>query len=123
MHWLQFGAFIEGNLILGDDTTEFRRESVTAVAPLPNVGAGYMHSLSPKWALRTRVDWFSASIGEYDGTLINASLGLNYQALEHFGIGLNYNVFDLDVDVKKDNWRGNANISYDGPYAYLSFYW
>jgi hypothetical protein len=55
--------------------------------------------------------------------LINASIGLNYQAFENFGIGLNYNVFDLDVDVKKNNWRGNANISYDGPYAFLSFYW
>ena len=123
LHWLEFGAFIQGNIIVGDDAGEFRRESVSAVAPLPNIGAWYMRSLSPKLALTTRVDWFGASIDEYDGTLINASLGLNYQAFEHFGVGLNYNVFELNVDVKKSNWNGNANISYKGPYAYLSFYW
>ena len=123
LHWLEFGAFIQGNIIVGNGDTAFRRESVNAVAPLPNVGAWYMRSLSPKLALTTRVDWFGASIDEYDGTLINASLGLNYQAFEHFGVGLNYNVFELNVDVKKSNWNGNANISYKGPYAYLSFYW
>ena len=123
LHWLEFGAFIQGNIIIGNGDTAFRRESVKAVAPLPNVGAWYMHSLSPKLALTTRIDWFGASIDEYDGTLVNASLGLNYQALEHFGVGLNYNVFELNVDIKKSNWSGNANISYKGPYAYLSFYW
>jgi hypothetical protein len=123
LHWLEFGAFIEGNIITGDGTTAFRRESVTAVAPLPNIGAWYMHSMSPKWAFKTRVDWFGASFDDYDGTLINASLGLNYQAFDNFGVGLNYNIFDLDVGVKKSNWRGSANMSYKGLYAYLSFYW
>jgi hypothetical protein len=123
LHWLEFGAFIQGNIIVGDDAAEFRRESVSAAAPLPNIGAWYMYSISPKLGLKTRVDWFSASIDEYDGTLINASLGLNYQAFENFGLGLNYNVFDLNVGVKKSNWSGNANISYKGPYAYVSFHW
>ena len=123
LHLLEFGAFIQGTVITGDGTTTFRRETVKAVAPLPNIGAWYMHSISPKWALKTRVDWFGASFDDYDGTLINASIGLNYQAFEYFGVGLNYNIFDLDVGIKKSNWRGSANISYEGLYAYLSFYW
>lgn len=123
LHWLEFGAFIQGDITTGTGDVAFRRESVSADAPLPNIGAWYRRSLSPKLALTTRIDWFSASIDEYDGTLLNASVGLNYQVFEYFGFGLNYNVFDLDVDVEKSNWNGNANISYKGPYAYLSFYW
>jgi hypothetical protein len=123
LHWLELGAFIEGNIITGGGDTAFRRESVEVLAPLPNIGAWYMHSLSPKLALRTRLDWFSASFGEYGGTMTNASIGLNYQVFKNAGIGLNYNAFILDLDVNKTNWRGNANMSYEGLYAYLSFYW
>jgi hypothetical protein len=46
LHWLQFGAFIEGNLIVGDDAAEFRRESVSAVGPRPNKRAGYSSPLA-----------------------------------------------------------------------------
>lgn len=123
VHWLQFGAFIEGNIMTSAGDSEFRRESVSAVAPLPNIGAWYMHSLSPKWALRARVDWFGASFDDYDGTLTNASVGVNYQVFKNAGLGLSYNAFNLDVDVDKNNWRGNAKTSYEGLYAYLSFYW
>jgi hypothetical protein len=123
LHLLEFGVFIEGNIMTDGGGSAFRRESVSAVAPLPNIGAWYMHSLSPKWALKARIDWFGASFDDYDGTMTNASIGLNYQVFKNAGIGLNYNSFILDLDVKKTNWRGNANISYEGLYAYLSFYW
>jgi hypothetical protein len=43
--------------------------------------------------------------------------------LTEVGVGVNYNVFDLDVGVKKSDWRGNANISYQGLYVCLSAYW
>ena len=123
LHWLKLGAYIEGNVMTGAGDAAFRRESVSAVAPLPNIGAWYMHSLSPKWALKARVDWFGASFDIYDGTMTNASIGLNYQVFKNAGLGLNYNSFILDVDVNKNGWHGNANISYEGLYAYLSFYW
>ncbi len=123
LHWLQIGAFIEGNLVTQAGGTLFRKESVSVLAPLPNIGAWYMHSLSPKLALKARLDWFSASFGEYGGQMTNASIGLNYQVFKNAGIGINYNAFILDLDVEKTNWRGNANLTYEGLYAYLSFYW
>jgi hypothetical protein len=123
LHWLKFGGFIEGNIMTEGGESAFRRESVSAVAPLPNIGAWYMHSLSPKWAFKARVDWFGASFDIYDGTMTNASIGVNYKVFKNAGIGLNYNAFNLDLNVNKTDWRGNANISYEGLYAYLSFYW
>lgn len=123
IHWLEIGAFIEGNAIVNGMPAGFRRESVSAKAPLPNVGAWYMYSFSARLAFTARLDWLSAKVGEYDGTLINAAAGLNYQVFEHAGIGLNYNFFDLDLNVNKNSWHGNVNTSYKGAFVHMSFYW
>jgi hypothetical protein len=123
IHWLEIGAFIEGNAVVNGAQAGFRRESVSAKAPLPNIGAWYTYSFSPKWALKARLDWLSAKIDEYDGTLINAAVGLNYQMFEHAGLGLSYNLFDLDLNINKRGWHGNVNTAYEGAFAHFSFYW
>ena len=123
LHWIGLGAFIEGNAIIAGGANEFRSESVSAKAPLPNIGAWYTYSISPDWAMKARLDWLDVSIGEYDGQLINASFGINYQAFKYAGIGLSYNVFSLDAGINKPSWRGAVDIDYEGLYAFLSFYW
>ena len=123
LHWLEIRAFIEGTVILGGGGTSFRREGVSVSGPLPNIGAWYRYSLSPRWVLRSRLDWLAASVGDYDGRILNASLGVNYQTSDHFGIGLDYNLIELDVDISKSDWQGRAIISYAGLYASVSFYW
>ena len=121
IHWLHIGAFIEGEILI-NGTPEGARRSVSAEAPLPNIGVWYKYSMSPRWALRTRLDLFSANIDEYDGLLMNVGFGVNYQAFEHFGIGLNYNYVELDVKINKSDWRGNIETIYDGVYVNASFY-
>ena len=56
LHWLELGAFIEGSIITGGGGTAFATESVSASAPLPNIGIWYMYSISPNWAFRSRLD-------------------------------------------------------------------
>lgn len=124
IHWLDLGAFISGNII--DENGEpgaVQTESVGGSAPLPNIGARYLASISPNWAFSARLDWLSASVGDYDGRLINASLGINYRLFRNAGAGISYNFFSLDVDVRKSDWRGRWDNVYRGPYAYFSFYW
>ena len=123
LHWIGLGSFIEGDAIIAGGGSAFRSESVGISVPLPNIGGWYTYSISPDWALKARLDWLDVSIGEYDGGLINASFGINYQAFKYAGIGLSYNVFDLDVGINKPSWRGAAEIKYEGLYAFLSFYW
>jgi len=122
-HWLEIGAFIEGNAILNGVQAGFRRESVTANAPLPNIGAWYLRSLSENWAFSARFDWLSADVGDYDGTLINASAGINYRIFEHVGLGLSYNLFQLDIGVDKNGWRGDVRTSYEGVFVHATAYW
>ena len=121
-HWLDMGAFIEGEVLI-NGTPAAARRSVSAEAPLPNIGAWYKYSISPRWALRARLDLLSADVGDYDGLLLNVALGVNYRAFEHVGVGLNYNFFKLDVGIDKSNWRGDIETVYDGVYVYASFYY
>ena len=123
IHWLEIGAFIEGNAILNGEQAGFRRESVKAEAPLPNVGAWYVRSLSEKWALQARFDWLSADVGDYDGTLINAKAGINYRLFEHVGLGVSYNLFQLDIGIDKRGWRGDVKTSYEGLFVHATAYW
>ncbi len=123
LHWLQVGAFIEGEMFLNDESRGFRRESVTADLPLPNVGIWYWRSLSPRWLLTTRLDWFSASIDDYSGSLWNAGVGINYQAWEHVGFSLSWQYFKIDVDLDKNNWHGNVELQQDGPALSVNFNW
>ncbi len=123
LHWLEIGAFIEGNIIVGGGPNEFRRESVNVEFPLPNIGVWYRYSLSPKWAFRSRYDYLNADIGDFNGSMTNAALGLNYQLFENFGVGLNYNFFELDLGVTKPDWRGQVKSRYEGLFVYISANW
>ncbi len=122
IHWLNMGAFIEGEILI-NGTPAAARRSVSAEAPLPNIGAWYKYSISPRWALRGRLDLLSADVGDYDGLLLNVALGVNFRAFEHVGVGLNYNYFKLDIGIDKSNWRGDIETIYDGVYVYASFYY
>ena len=70
-----------------------------------------------------RLDWLDANIDEYSGGIINISAGVNYQLFRHFGSGVKYQSFGLNVDVKNDKWNGSVDLTYDGPYIYLSGNW
>ena len=119
IHWLHIGAFIEGTIIANGEPMTARR-SVSSDGPLPNLGIWYRYSFSPRLALRTRLDLMSASVGEYSGLLLNASAGLHYRVTEHFGIGVSYNLFELDAEVDKSDWRGNVDTRYNGLYVSAS---
>jgi hypothetical protein len=121
IHWLHIGAYIAGEILINGTPVSARR-AVSEEAPLPNIGIWYDYSISPRWAFRSRFDLLSADVGDYDGLMVNASIGVNYQAFEHLGIGLNYNYFELDVTIDKSNWKGNVETIYEGVYVYASLY-
>jgi hypothetical protein len=122
-HWLKIGAFIDGTIIVGGGGTVSHRESENSEQPLPNIGAWYKYSITPQWVVRGRIDWLDADVGRYDGEMINFSFGINYQIAKHFGLGLNYNDFELDIIVDQTDWRGRIFTAYQGLYLYMSAYW
>ena len=123
LHNLDMDAYIEGEIKIDDETTEFQRAEVGDSQPLPNIGAWYNFSPARNWLLHARVDWISANIGDYDGTLWNTSVGVGYQAWRHVGFDLSWQYFNLNLKVDKDTWRGEADMTYSGPVLAMTFNW
>ena len=82
-----------------------------------------MYSWSPQWIALARVDWLSASIGDYSGGLWNIQGGVNWMPWRHFGFSLFYQYFNLDVDIDKTDWRGAAEAVNHGPFLALTAAW
>lgn len=122
-HWLDVSIFAEGEFFLNGESTGVRREEVSASAPLPNIGAWYEKAINKRWAWYTRVDWLSASIDEYSGSIVNAAAGVNFQATQHIGLGAAYNFFRINVDVDKNDWHGGVELEQQGPFLYVDFVW
>jgi len=123
LHILNLGAFIEGEVFIDDGTTEFQRGDVSKSQPLPNIGTWWNYSPARKWLLHTRVDWISAKVGDYDGTLWNTSVGVNYQAFRHVGFDLSYQYFDLNLKVDSADWLGEVDMRYSGPVLSVTANW
>jgi hypothetical protein len=123
LHNLDISSYIEGDVLIDDIESGFQRVENSGSQPLPNIGAWYNFSPAKKWLIQGRVDWISANVGDYDGTLWNFNAGVNYQAFRHVGFGLSYQYFDLDLDIDNSDWRGNVNMRYSGPMLSATFSW
>ena len=123
LHTLKMKAFIEGEVKIDSETTEFQRGDVDVSQPLPNIGTWYHFSPAKKWLLHARVDWIGASIGDYDGHMWNTNLGVNYQAFSHIGFDLSWQYFNLNVSVDSDDWTGGADMKYSGPVLGITGNW
>jgi hypothetical protein len=123
LHNLDMNIYIEGEVKIDDETTDFQRVEVGDNQPLPNIGAWYNFSPARNWLLHGRVDWISANIGDYDGTLWNFNAGVNYQAWRHVGFDLSWQYFNLNLKVDKSDWIGKADMTYSGPVLAITGNW
>jgi len=123
VHNLDINAYIEGETIVNGETGGVERREESASQILPNVGAWYNFSPAKRWLLHARVDWISANIGDYDGTLWNTSVGVNFQAWSHVGFDLSWQYFNLNINVDKSDWTGGADLTYSGPVLGMTFNW
>jgi hypothetical protein len=124
IHDLDLSAYIEGEIRINDETTEFQRVEVGENQPLPNIGGWYNYSPAKKWLVHARVDWISANIGNYDGGLWNTNFGVGYQLWRNVGIDLSWQYFHLNLDVSDEGeWVGGAEMTYSGPVFALLFAW
>ena len=85
LHWFELGAFIEGEILVDGQSTQFGRESVSVEAPLPNIGVGINYRIFDKFGAGlsynwleldlsiTRPDWRGGTETTYQGLFVSAS--------------------------------------------------
>ncbi len=93
------------------------------LAPLPTIGLYGAHAFTEKWLLSGRFDYFSLKYEDYDGSLANLSIGVDYRVARNFAVGLGWRHVDYDVDVSKPHYTGGVRYKFTGPalYGVLSF--
>jgi len=123
VHWMEVGAFIEGDIMTSTGGIEFRRGDVQAEFPMPNIGGWYNYSWSRNWMVLARIDWLDVSIDEYSGGLLNGLVGIDWRPFEHVGFTLYYNDFRLNGDVERSDWNGSVDYETRGPGVSLTFSW
>ena len=123
IHNLDISSFIGGEIKIDDETTGYQRADAGGSQILPNIGAWYNFSPARRWIVHGRVDWISANIGDYDGTMWNFNAGVGVQAWRHVGFDLSYQYFDIDLKVDKTDWQGGADMRYSGPVVSMTVNW
>ena len=121
LHYLNIDISVVGEIKVGNEERKARR-GIDDWAVLPNVGAYAGYAFSPKWFVGGRVDWISANINDYDGTIWNAEATVQYQMFKHFGVGVAYRY--LDFELGKDNGTKKADwfiqSEYSGPMLFFT---
>jgi len=123
IHNLDISSFIGGEVLIDDETTGYLREDASGSQILPNIGAWYNFSPAKRWIVHGRVDWISANIGDYDGTMWNFNAGVGIQAWQHVGFDLSYQYFNIDLIVDKTTWQGRVDMRYSGPVVAMTVNW
>ncbi len=117
----------EAGVVLGLHATDFEASIRTpglgkvagdALAPLPTIGFYVAYAFTPKWLVSGRFDYFSLDYDDYDGSLANFNIGVDYRFTRHFGAGLGYRHVEYDVTLTKSSFTGNVNYKFSGPMLY-----
>jgi len=123
IHLLEVAATISGEATLDDMSTGYRTGAASASFPVPDVGVWYRYSPSDRWLLNARLDWFSADVGDFKGSVWNFAAGANFRITEHFGIGLSYQLFEINGRVRETYWRGAFRTRLTGPNLHMTAHW
>jgi opacity protein-like surface antigen len=127
-------SFIKDNqrelgIALGLHVTEFKTSISAAgvgansndvLAPLPTIGAYGAYAITPKWLLSGRADYFSLNYDEYDGSLLNLTVGIDYRFTRNIGAGLAYRYVDYEVKVTDTKFNGGLEYKFTGPVFYVT---
>ena len=100
-------------------------ESVTA--PLPVFGLRADYALTPKWFLKTSMDFFYLEYKQFRGAVFDTRLALEYKAFKHVGFGLGVDNFRLKVEGEGEDYpeidlNGQIEYNYFGAMLYTNVY-
>ncbi len=90
--------------------------------PLPVLGLTGAYAFTPKLVLKPAAGVFYLKIDEWEGSLVNFDIDLEYNAWKYVGFGIGYNYFRLNIDLEAERFHGSAEYQYHGFKFFLKFY-
>ena len=78
------------------------------------------YAFTPKLSVEGSVGWFGLDYNDYSGNLLALTANLEYRVTRHFGVGVGYNYFDMDLTIDQSNRKDKYDLKYKGPILYMS---
>ena len=96
-------------------------ESFDALAPLPLLGLHGAYAISKKWRLTAGFEALYVDFSGFDGFVLDTRLSLDHDTFKHFGWGIGFNSFTLNIgiDGKDDVLRAEIEYGYTGLLLYV----
>ena len=93
-------------------------ESAELLAPLPVLGLRGAWAITPTVFLKANLDVFAISIDDTRGRFTDALVALEYNAFEHFGVGIGYNRVYMNIKADGDKFDGEAGAGFGAVMVY-----
>jgi len=96
---------------------------VSTGAPLPLFGLRGTWQLTKQLQFNAHAQYFTLSINEYSGEVIDLRADVTWMFSKHFGAGVGYNSFDFDVDIARPKFTRSLGWKYGGGLLFLRAAW
>ena len=121
-----FGLFIIP-ISLSTDGKHFSEFKAQVTAPLPVFGLSTDFAITPKLRLKQSIEFLYVQFSNFKGVLTDLNVRLEYNPWKHFGFGLGFNSYDLDITITsgsniKLDFIGTIESSFAGILFYGRYY-
>jgi len=104
-----------------------RSKDLKFTAPLPVLGLRYDIAITPRWFLRTKVEFFYLEYQNFSGGLMDTNIALDYNPWKNFGIGLGLENFRIRVsaqgsDYPNIDFNGDVSMRFIGAQLYARYF-
>jgi hypothetical protein len=96
-------------------------EDASVKYPLPTLGLRGNARIADNWRVNGFAQILKLKIGDYDGALYNAGIGVEWAFTQEMIAGLGYDYYKYELTSTKDNARGEFNYRFDGPKLYFGW--
>jgi hypothetical protein len=116
---IKFAMSAEG---LGSGEGEFK-----FTAPLPAFGLRGDFAITPRWFLRTNLDFFYLKYQSFTGAIVDTRIAVEYNPWDHFGFGLGFDNFRVALKVQGNdypavNFQGDIKSQFIGVQLYARYF-
>jgi hypothetical protein len=113
------------NILSIDDTN--LKGDVKFLAPLPTLATRFDYVFADKWIVGGAFNWLDISADfndvKFDGHILRADVGVQWQTFSNVGFFLNYTFLDLDASIEDGiDFGGSVEYTYGGPRLGINAY-
>ncbi|RLA32015.1 MAG: hypothetical protein DRR11_09395 [Gammaproteobacteria bacterium] len=100
---------------------EDTRTTAQVTAPLPNLRAYGTYLITDRWEVSAAAGWLSLNYEDYEGNYLYLTAFTEYRITNNFGMGLSYQIAEIDVTENDGTSKKEFNMDFLGPSIYLTY--